>query len=218
MTTPDRPPHNRHTAREYDALRVAYDAFNADLFGGGLPGCLITLQRHRGAAGYYSHNRFEARKGVARTAEIALNPETFAGRTDRDILSTLVHEMAHLWQAYHGTPGRARYHNREWAEKMRELGLVPSSTGRPGGKETGDRVSHYVLPGGRFAESCRRVLAGGFRLNWQSVPLRSGGRNKWAYACPGCGAKVWGHAGHAGRLLCVPCGQVLVIVRDPQSG
>jgi hypothetical protein len=213
MSAPAAPPHNGYTAHEYDALRKAYDWFNADLFGGGLPGCLITLQRSGGAMGYFAADMFEARRGAARTAEIALNPDTFRGRTDRDILSTLVHEMVHLWQACHGDPGRGRYHNREWAGKMREVGLAPSDTGRPGGKETGDQMTHYILPGGRFADSCRRLLAGGFRLRWQSTPRAAVGRNKLTYACPGCDARVWGHDRHAGRLLCLPCDQVFVPVR-----
>jgi hypothetical protein len=35
---------------------------------------------------------------------------------------------------------------------MREIGLQPSSTGEPGGMETGQTVSHYILPGGRLAQ------------------------------------------------------------------
>jgi hypothetical protein len=45
------------------------------------------------------------------------------------ILSTLVHEMVHVWQETYGNPSRRGYHNRQWAEKMREVGLQPSSTG-----------------------------------------------------------------------------------------
>jgi hypothetical protein len=51
------------------------------------------------------------------------------------VLSTLVHEQAHLWQHHFGKPGRGRYHNREWAAKMVEIGLIPSATGEPGGKQ-----------------------------------------------------------------------------------
>ena len=54
------------------------------------------------------------------TDEIALNPATFHDRTAEEILSTLVHEMVHLWQHHFGTPSRASYHNREWAAKMKE--------------------------------------------------------------------------------------------------
>lgn len=42
----------------------------------------------------------------ARTHEIALNPDHFAGRSDEDILSTLVHEMVYAWQRAFGKPSR----------------------------------------------------------------------------------------------------------------
>ena len=41
---------------------------------------------------------------------------------------------------------------------MREIGLVPSSTGAPGGKATGQRVSHYIVPG-RFNEAVEMWVA-----------------------------------------------------------
>lgn len=50
-------------------------------------------------------------------------------RTDRDILSTLLHEMVHHWQYRFGTPGRRGYHNIEFAAKMLEVGLHASDTG-----------------------------------------------------------------------------------------
>ena len=37
---------------------------------------------------------------------------------------------------------------------MGEIGLIPSSTGAPGGKPTGEAVSHYIQPGGRFQLVC----------------------------------------------------------------
>jgi hypothetical protein len=58
-------------------------------------------------------------------------------------LSTLVHEMVHVWQQHCGTPSKRGYHNKEWATKMKSVGPQPSSTGMVGGKETGQRMSHY---------------------------------------------------------------------------
>lgn len=40
------------TARAYPALNAAYAHFNKTLFGGRLPGCLITLQRKAGARAF----------------------------------------------------------------------------------------------------------------------------------------------------------------------
>ncbi len=67
--------------------------------------------------------------------------------------------MCHLWQHHFGTPSRTGYHNKEWAAKMREVGLIPSDTGKPGGKDTGQKVSDYLEEGGRFERACTAFLA-----------------------------------------------------------
>jgi predicted SprT family Zn-dependent metalloprotease len=72
---------------------------------------LVTLQRHAKARGYFAPERFNGRTHKATVHELALNPDTFTGRTDEEILSTLAHEMAHVWQQTHGEPPRRSYHD-----------------------------------------------------------------------------------------------------------
>src|SRR5215212_8165740 len=122
------------TALTYTSLHTAYEYFNRELFGGSLPPCLITMQRQTGAYGFFSGARFvNAANPDEVTDEIALNPVHFATRTPTEVLSTLAHEMTHLWQHHCGTPPRKGYHDREWARKMREIGLIPTDTGKIGG-------------------------------------------------------------------------------------
>src|SRR4029453_5096443 len=90
------------TLKEYQGFQKAYDFFNRELFGGSLPQVLVTLQRHAKTRGYFSPQRFNGRIHKAAVHELALNPDGFAGRTDEMILSTLAHEMAHVWQQTHG--------------------------------------------------------------------------------------------------------------------
>jgi hypothetical protein len=200
---------------EYFAYQRAFDYFNGELFGGRLPPCLITLQRRRNTRGYFSRLGIAARNNYTlRTNEIALNPDTFVGYNDKDILSTVVHEMTHLWQAHEGKPGRRGYHNRQWAREMMRLGLRPISFDQPG-KMTGQRVSHAIVPGGLFDEAADRLLTTGFCLRWQSavalVPEGKGAtllavvpkRNKVQYTCPGCEQNAW--AKPAARLICGFC-------------
>jgi predicted SprT family Zn-dependent metalloprotease len=196
----------QNPTREYDAFTRAFDYFDGRLFGDSLPACLITLQRKANARGYFSHKMFEARAASGQTDEIALNPDTFKGRTDAEILSTLVHEMVHLWQYQFGRPGRSRYHNKEWADRMEALGLTPTSTGQPGGKRTGQRVTHLIVPGGPFDLAAAELLGGGFQLTWQSRPREGDGRaaqSKVKYTCPGCGQNAWAKPG--ARLDCGDC-------------
>jgi predicted SprT family Zn-dependent metalloprotease len=179
---------------EYHTFTEAFDYFNRELFGSALPHCLITLQRKTGSGGYFSDKRFETRDEQAETDEIALNPATFKHATDEWILSVLVHEMAHCWQAHYGSPTRNGYHNKEWANRMEELGLMPSNTGQHGGKRTGQRMSHYILPGGLFDLQAKKLLLAGFKLTWQSRERKQDGpnrKNKIRHICPRCGDYAW---------------------------
>lgn len=153
------------TRETYDELQRAYSHFNRLLFDGELPDCLITLQREKSTCGYFSAARF-ARADGQTTDEIALNPAFFAVVPLVETLQTLVHEMCHLWQHHFGKPGRGRYHNEEWARRMETVGLMPSSTGRPGGKRTGDMVADYAMEGGPFLAACEALMTERFMLSW----------------------------------------------------
>jgi len=95
-----------------------------------------------------------------------MNPSYFAVVPLLEIMQTMCHEMAHLQQHHFGTPGRGRYHNVEWANKMESIGLMPSSTGKPGGKKTGDCVADYPIEGGRFLAACEELLTQDFKISW----------------------------------------------------
>jgi predicted SprT family Zn-dependent metalloprotease len=195
------------TQAEYRAFQQAYDFFNAELFGGTLPHVLVTLQRHAKAKGYFSPERFTGRIEETAAHELALNPDSFTGRTDEAILSTLAHEMAHVWQQAHGTPSRRSYHDRQWAAKMKDIGLQPSTTGEPGGKETGQSVTHYILPAGPYARAYAKLKATGFQLHWQSAPqgreAKAKKASKTKYTCPECGQNAWGKPD--ALLICGDC-------------
>lgn len=195
------------TPTEYRAFQRAYDFFNAELFGGSLPHVLVTLQRHAKARGYFSPERFTGRIEDATVHELALNPDTFTRRTDKEILSTLVHEMAHVWQQTHGKPSTRGYHDRQWAAKLKKIGLQPSTTGAPGGKETGQSVTHYIIGGGAYARAYAKLAATGFQLHWQSAPQSAQAKAKKAsktkFTCPDCGQNAW--AKPDALLICGNC-------------
>jgi hypothetical protein len=195
------------TPKQYRAFQDAYDYLNAELFGGTLPHVLVTLQRHAKARGYFSADRFQGRTDESAAHELAMNPDSFIGRSDEDICSTLAHEMAHVWQQSHGTPPRRAYHDRQWAAKMKEIGLQPTSTGEPGGKETGQHMTHYITPGGAFAKAFAKLAKGGWRLDWQSLPMGAEAKKKAAsktkFTCPDCSQNAWGKPDT--QLICGSC-------------
>jgi predicted SprT family Zn-dependent metalloprotease len=153
------------TERTYAELKSAYDVFNRDLFDNKLPGCLITLQREKRTYGYFSSARFGNHAGGT-VDEIALNPEYFAITPLMETMQTIAHEMCHQWQLYEGTPGRGRYHNAQWADKMESIGLMPSKTGKPGGQRIGDQMADYPVENGKFAQIVNELSDGGFGISW----------------------------------------------------
>ena len=189
------------TTETYRHLRHAYAFLNRRLFAGELPSCLIAVQRHKRAYGYFSGRRFESFDGGKITDEIALNPEHFAAPDDKDVLSTLAHEMAHLWQAHYGKSSRGGYHNREWAKKMLEIGLVPTDSGLPGGRQTGQRMTHLIQPGGIFDNAADELIEKGFvvafvdrRLTMEPPVAVQKRLSKTHYRCE-CGQNAWAKPG-----------------------
>jgi hypothetical protein len=88
-----------------------------------------------------------------------------------------------------------------------EIGLQPSSTGEEGGKETGQAMSHYIIPGGRYAKAYAKLAATGFQLHWQSIPAKEQARGKKSsktkFTCPKCGLYDW-----AKPNACLFCGEI----------
>lgn len=220
---------SKPTPETYTEFQTAYDFFNKRLFDNQLPDCLITYQRKAKTKGYFADGRFENTLNGKIIDEIAINPDyfrdansilktssetesEFAPKTSpKTILSTLVHEMCHLWQKYHGQPGRARYHNQEWAEKMLQLGLRPTDNGAFTGKMTGDRISHLIIPGGGFDQACDELLTK-IKIAWVDrwTGKENPGaklKNKTKYVCPECKLNVWGKPEL--QIICGVCNRKL---------
>ena len=63
----------RPTESTYGYIQQAYDFFNQRLWDGNLPQCLITMQRHKGAYGYYSPGKF-----------VEVDPSDISSRAEAD--------------------------------------------------------------------------------------------------------------------------------------
>ena len=130
---PDRlPPSVVH----YAEFQAAFEFYREQLFDGELNDCLIVMARNPRTHGYLAPHRWDTGRGGT-MHELGMNPLDFSVSTTEDILSTLVHEMCHAWQFDAGEKKpRPKYHNKEWADRMEEIGLIPSHTGEPGGRRT----------------------------------------------------------------------------------
>lgn len=191
------------TQAQYAAYQGAYDYFNRVLFDGELPHAMLGFQRRPNSVGYIIGDKWINGAGE-RIAEITLNPDHLHGRPLDDTLSTLVHEMVHLWDMVLGSNPRQCYHPKSWARKMESLGLMPTDTGKPGGKKTGQRMTHYILPGGPFADAFRAMPAE-VSLPWFAIPEGDDSKKKSKpkrvkYTCPVCATKAYAVPG--AKLIC----------------
>ena len=117
--------------------------------------------------------------------------------------------MVHAWQETFGKPSRSGYHNKQSAGKMEQLGLMPSDTAAPGGRRTGQRVSHYIVKCGPFWLAYQKLAANGFELHWNSRRDQRQARNnsKTKFTCEACGQNAW--AKPDADLICGRCEQVM---------
>ncbi len=92
---------------------------------------------------------------------------------------------------------------------MHEIGLIPTDTGREGGKETGQKVSHLIEANGRFAVAVQKFLVVHptflyYDQAGESNTTRTKKRaSKTKYTCPVCGLNAW--AKPDALLLCGEC-------------
>jgi len=176
---------------------------------------ITTYNRRKETNGFFSGKSWKNKETKGSYIhEINLNPIYF-DKDNKDWHSTLVHEMCHLWQQDHGSPSRGRYHNKQFAEKMIAIGLMPSDTGSPGGKKTGQSMSHYIIPDGLFINAFDRLAENeinymsSFAVDSNFLELTDIGTetkkvvSKLKYSCS-CATNIWGKPGLA--VICGLCG------------
>jgi len=216
----DMPQTKKHTPtkQQFSAFESAYEYFNKVLFSNELPPVILNLSRKSKAMGFVAPNRWRSADTEPGTAgqlhELSINPEILCMDLI-EVYSTLAHEQCHIWQYTHGKPSRPGYHNKEWAHKMIAVGLMPSTTGKPGGNIVGQSMGDYPIEGGVFllalnlmpdklkfpfisteAEAKYMVLISGdagSAAETQPAPTPPK-KNKLKYTCPQCQTNVWGKA------------------------
>jgi predicted SprT family Zn-dependent metalloprotease len=195
------------TVAQTSSYQSLFDFFNARLFNGELPHCVLNFSRAAKSYGFFVADIWSS--SGDRAAEISLNPDHL-DRKPKESLSTLVHEMCHLWEhAVSKTAPRRCYHNRQFADKMEQVGLMTSSTGEPGGKRVGQKMTHYIIEGGAYEKAFADVTPE-MLLPWSTAARLDGDKekakrpkSKFLYTCPCCGAKAWGKPGLL--LICGEC-------------
>jgi predicted SprT family Zn-dependent metalloprotease len=212
------------TMAQFAAFQAMFAHFNRTLFRGELPPVFLNFSRHFSARtlAFYAPKRWTLADGSnVIIDEISLNPRYLDSTAPRDYAAAFVHELVHMWQHHFGTPSGS-YHNREWSQKMLDVGLEPldAKTGQP--SMSAPRMGHRVVEGSRFAGAFERLPSAAL-LPWSCVEAHVGNprkddgegkngeegegeerapksRNKVKFTCPVCECNAWGKPGL--RLLC----------------
>ena len=150
---------------------------------------------------------------------LCFNPN-YLNRTLAETLSTMVHELCHVYETAYIHIPRGGYHTNAWCDLMRACGLEPVFF-----NPSRTAVSHTIVEGGLFEQFANYFIEkygdNYFNItvhdwdddgddptptnpddptatptplrpdNWGKRP-KTYNRNKVKYTCCGCGAKVWG--------------------------
>ncbi|GAB5480220.1 MAG: hypothetical protein Marn2KO_36870 [Marinobacter nauticus] len=204
---------------------------------GAAPECIITIQSSGRCKGFMAravwsdpHGRF--------LDQITLVFEQHGQGDLLDLASTLAHEKIHAVQQQKGSPGQGNYHNRQFSNWMKSIGLQTSKTGKPGGAEIGTGMSDYPIPGGPFERVMNEILEQGFRFPFEAARALSDPADpdegadgvaddadmgpkdpsKVKFTCPSCGLKA--RAKHSALLHCGghACGLARMVPEYPYHG
>jgi hypothetical protein len=191
--------------KTYITYGGAFKHFNFHLLNNILNPPLITLQNNVSEFGCAFVGSVSNKGNPNETADkIILSQKHVAIFSVHFILSCLVRQMVVLWAHYHGTPSRPGYFNRCWADKMKELGLIPSASNEVGGRETGQKLRHFIEAGGAFDRACSAFLSDNEAVLYQdrSFSVRAGdvdavgarttkAKSKTRFTCFRTGLNAW---------------------------
>ena len=71
---------------------------------------------------------------------------------------------------------------------------MPSNTGAPGGRRTGQQMTHYIVDGGPYDQAYNKLIAGGFAellADIQRPTDRKKAESKTLSICPKCSGRGW---------------------------
>ncbi len=116
-------------------LYRAFDFFNEAFAENKLPKCIITIQNkgQRQACGWFSYGMWSDNITDKGVPEINISAEYGAAGTT-SILETLLHEMAHYWNAFHNIDDCSsnQYHNKKFKSAAERFGLKVTKMGYRG--------------------------------------------------------------------------------------
>ena len=181
-----------------------FNYYKNTLFQGILPECYIEFSTKVGLYGIFFSNQWVDLKQKY-IHEIILNPEILSLKSI-EFHAIIVRNMVFLWLYMHGIHSRPNYLNKKAAQKLEEFGIIPSSTGAPGGKKIGQSILQYINYNGIFAKVFKKnpKKTSGYRHT--SADDETNGKDKTLkikFFCPSCMKKLPDLKEH--KVLCLVC-------------
>ncbi len=198
-------------------LEKIFRQLNEDLFDGKLETPIITIQSTPRAYGHITCGKVWGCSKGGSQYELNIGAGTL-NRPIENVVSTMLHEMVHLYNLMHGIQDTSRgntYHNKKFKAKAEEVGLVIEYDSRIGWSITSpsEGLIDYIIE-----QQWEDILINrneGLRISVGGKAGNSGSDDAPAkkpsstrkYQCPNCGMSV--RATKVVRVMCVDCMELL---------
>jgi len=94
---------------------------------------------------------------------------------------------------------------------MYAVGLQASNTGMPGGKTTGQKMTHYIIENGAYSDVFDALDTVSLDLSAITTATGKAKRaSKTKFTCPVCNANAWGK--ESLLISCAECAEIMTIV------
>jgi len=171
------------------------DLMIADFFDGMLPTPYLTFKKSRiNSFGHFNN----ALNEVAASNEVNLNVKHL-DRSELEIASTILHQLCHLWQRMHGTPGKHYYHNFEFQTKTLQLGIPSNVKG----------VTQELR--NPFLSWAKKNKIKGNPKDLKLVKKIKGKSKLKAWCCPKCNIKIRSGKKKELNIICGDCKELFVL-------
>lgn len=191
------------------ALQAAFNAINRDFYKGELEKVIITVKENRKkhAYGWIELDKNWTQNGKARH-EINIAADYIGKRSVVETITTLMHEMAHLFNLQHDIKDTTRsgiYHNKEFKKTAEAHGLKVAQVDKIGWslttatKETAEWIKKNI-PIKSF---------GVYKRSAEKDPTRAKTKQSMRkYVCPACGliARLTKDA----KIACMECAEEMI--------
>ena len=221
-----------NTSQACAYLEKIYTTLNHDKFDGELETPIITIQSSISTYGHVTVSKVWKNVDVTQY-ELNVSAE-YVDRPIKNVVSTLLHEMTHIYNLMHGiqdTSRNGQYHNKRFKEKAESVGLVISHDERNGWSHTqpSEELTVYIqekkwkditlvrsngvyIPSDPEDESQGDSESSGSSEDGRKIRKPSSTRK---YICPACGQSI--RATKVVNIICGDCNTKMLSELDSED-